>query len=65
MGVSVKEESQNLFSNTVVLQQTKGILRTPVKYNQPVRLLVSASPNQSANNVFLLNKTSTSQPKSA
>ena len=30
---------------------------------QPVRLLVSASPNQLANSVFLSQKTSTSQPK--
>ena len=32
-------------------------------HNHPVRLLVSASPNQSANSVFLSQQTSTSQPK--
>jgi len=32
---------------------------------QPVRLLVSASPNQPANSVFLSQKTSTNQPKPA
>jgi len=32
---------------------------------QPVRLLVSASPNQSANSIFLSQQTSTSQPKPA
>ena len=32
---------------------------------EPVRLLVSASPNQPANSVFLSQKTSTSQPKPA
>jgi len=32
---------------------------------QPVRLLVSASLNQPANNVFLSQQTSTSQPKPA
>jgi len=36
-----------------------------LSYMQPVRLLVSASPNQSANSVFLSQQTSTSQPKSA
>jgi len=32
---------------------------------RPVRLLVSVSPNQSANSVFLSQKISTSQPKPA
>jgi len=33
--------------------------------SQPVRLLVSTSPNQPANSVFLSQQTSTSQPKPA
>ena len=41
-----------------------GLTNAPA-YFQPVRLLVSASPNQPANSVFLSQKTSTSQPKLA
>jgi len=41
------------------------IKRKKTTYSQPVRLLVSASPNQPANSVFLSQKTSTSQPKPA
>jgi len=45
--------------NQLVLEQLKL-----ASDKLPVRLLVSASPNQPANSIFLSQQTSTSQPKS-